>query len=165
MANQTIGSKAMTSYLSFRIGEEMFAADVGKVREILELCPITKIPRAPDYMQGVINLRGKVLPVLDTRVQFGLTASENNLNTCIIVLDVNIEEKELQLGALVDSVEEVLELDAADIESPPSLGSHFNPDYMMGMVKKDQDFIMVLDVDKVFSLEEISHAHELSQRE
>jgi purine-binding chemotaxis protein CheW len=153
----------ITSYLSFRIGKEMFAADVGKVLEILELCPITRVPHAPDYMRGVINLRGKVLPVLDSRIKFGIEVSQDNQDTCIVVLDVAMDGESLQLGALVDSVEEVLELAANVIEPPPSLGSRFNPEYMLGMVKRDESFIMILDVDKVFSDEELTDAFKISK--
>ncbi len=153
----------VTSYLSFQLGGEMFATDVGKVLEILELCPITKVPRSPEYMRGVINLRGKVLPVLDTRIKFGLNAAEDNVDTCIIVLDVNMDGGVIQLGALVDSVEEVLKLSAGDIEPPPSLGSRFNPEYMLGMVKQDDAFIMILNVDKVFDSSELIVAKETSE--
>ncbi|MFW5792718.1 MAG: chemotaxis protein CheW [Bacteroidota bacterium] len=154
----------LTSYLSFQLGDEMFAADVGKVLEILELCPITKVPRSPAYMRGVINLRGKVLPVLDTRIKFGLSATEDSVDTCIVVLDVDMDGESLHLGALVDSVDEVLELGKADIEPPPTLGSKFNPEYLHGMVKKEDVFIMVLDVDKVFSTDELIIAHETAEK-
>lgn len=159
---QTTGT--LTSYLSFQLGDEMFAADVGKVLEILELCPITKVPRSPSYMRGVINLRGKVLPVLDTRIKFGMPATEDNVDTCIVVLDVDMDGESLHLGALVDSVEEVLELGSADIEPPPSLGSKFNPEYIHGMVKRDENFIMILEVDKVFSTDELVIAQEVADK-
>ncbi|MFW5777554.1 MAG: chemotaxis protein CheW [Bacteroidota bacterium] len=148
-------SNVVKSYLSFELGDEMFAADVSKVLEILELRPITKVPRSPSYMRGVINLRGNVLPVLDTRVKFGITAKEDTVDTCIVVLNVMMEGETLTLGALVDSVEEVLELTDGDIEPPPTIGSKFNPEYLHGMVKMDDVFIMVLNVDKVFSTEEL----------
>lgn len=145
----------LTSYLSFQLGEEMFAADVSKVLEILELRPITKVPRSPSYMRGVINLRGSVLPVLDTRIKFGLTPKDDTVDTCIVVLSVLMEGEPLTLGALVDSVEEVLELTENEIEAPPTIGSKFNPEYLKGMVKMDDMFIMVLNVDKVFSTDEL----------
>jgi purine-binding chemotaxis protein CheW len=145
----------LTSYLSFQLGDEMFAADVSKVLEILELRPITKVPRSPSYMRGVINLRGSVLPVLDTRIKFGLTPKEDTVDTCIVVLSVLMEGEPLTLGALVDSVEEVLELSENEIEAPPTIGSKFNPEYLKGMVKMDDMFIMVLNVDKVFSTDEL----------
>lgn len=151
--NKSTGS--LTSYLSFQLGKEMFAADVSKVLEILEMRPVTKVPRSPAYMRGVINLRGSVLPVLDTRIKFGLETKEDTVDTCIVVLNVLMEGETLTLGALVDSVEEVLELTEADIEAPPTIGSKFNPEYLHGMVKMDDTFIMVLNVDKVFSTDEL----------
>lgn len=133
----------------------MFSADVSKVLEILEMRPITRVPRSPSYMRGVINLRGNVLPVLDTRIKFGMPATEDTVDTCIVVLNVVMEGEPLTLGALVDSVEEVLELTETDIEAPPTIGSKFNPEYLHGMVKMDENFIMVLNVDKVFSTDEL----------
>ncbi len=153
--SETKTGGTLTSYLSFRLGEEMFSADVSKVLEILEMRPITKVPRSPSYMRGVINLRGSVLPVLDTRIKFGMPATEDTVDTCIVVLNVIMEGEPLTLGALVDSVEEVLELTEADIEAPPTIGSKFNPEYLHGMVKMDENFIMVLNVDKVFSTDEL----------
>lgn len=162
--SETKTTGTLTSYLSFQLGDEMFASDVGKVLEILELCPITKVPRSPDYMRGVINLRGKVLPVLDTRIKFGLPVTEDNVDTCIVVLDVDMDGEAIQLGALVDSVEEVLELGDSDIEPPPSLGNKFNPEYLHGMVKRDDQFIMVLDVNKVFSTDELVIAQQAAEK-
>ncbi len=153
--SETKATGTVTSYLSFQLGNEMFAADVGKVLEILELRPITKVPRSPEYMRGVINLRGNVLPVLDTRIKFGMEVKEDTIDTCIVVLNVLMEGEPLTLGALVDSVEEVLELGEGDIEPPPSIGSKFNPEYLHGMVKRDENFIMVLNIDKVFSVDEL----------
>ena len=143
------------SYLSFQLGDELFAADVSKVLEILELRPITRVPKAPDYMRGVINLRGSVLPVLDTRIKFGFLAKEDTVDTCIVVLHVNLDGDLITLGAMVDSVEEVLELTDEQIELPPSIGSKFNPEYLKGMYRNDDHFIMILDVDKVFSTGEL----------
>lgn len=157
-------SSNIKSYLSFQLGEEMFAADVSKVLEILELRPITKVPRSPVYMRGVINLRGNVLPVLDTRIKFGIDAREDTKDTCIVVLSVLMEGEPLTLGALVDSVEEVLELGEGDIEPPPTIGSKFNPEYLHGMVKDDENFIMVLNVDKVFSTDELVFVSETTEK-
>ncbi len=162
--SETKTGGTLTSYLSFRLGEEMFSADVSKVLEILEMRPITKVPRSPSYMRGVINLRGSVLPVLDTRIKFGMAATEDTVDTCIVVLNVIMEGEPLTLGALVDSVEEVLELTEADIEAPPTIGSKFNPEYMHGMVKMDDSFIMVLNVDKVFSTDELVMVAETTEK-
>ncbi|MCC5927714.1 MAG: chemotaxis protein CheW [Cyclobacteriaceae bacterium] len=155
MDNTYNSNQLKRSYLSFQLGDEIFAADVSKVLEILELRPITKVPKTPAFMRGVINLRGSVLPVLDTRIKFGLTVKEDTVDTCIIVLLVELDGDMITLGALADSVEEVLELTDDEIELPPSIGSKFNPDYLKGMYRNEDHFIMILDVDKVFNAGEL----------
>ena len=123
---------------------------------ILELTNITKVPKAPDYMKGVINLRGTVLPVIDTRIKFGMTPTEFNVNTCILVLDIDIENESLHVGGLVDAVQEVLEIELNQILPPPNIGSKYRSEFISGMYKlNEEQFIMILDMDKVFSAEEL----------
>ena len=154
----------LTSYLSFKLGDEIFAANVSKVLNILEMTKITKVPRAPEYMKGVINLRGTVLPLVDTRIKFGLPTTEFTANTCILVLDIQIESDTLQVGALVDAVQEVLEIEPNQILPPPNIGSKFHSQFVSGMYKSSEDqFIMILDMDKVFSTEELIKVQESSQ--
>lgn len=143
------------SYLSFHLGEEEFAAHVSKVLNILEMTKITEVPKAPEYMKGVINLRGTVLPVIDTRIKFGMTPTVYTPNTCIVVMEVEITNEIVQVGALVDSVQAVLELEDSEIQPPPSIGSKYKSEFIYGMAKKDEKFIMLLDMDKVFSSDEI----------
>ncbi len=145
----------LNSYLSFNLGEEQFAANVGKVLNILEMTKITEVPKAPDYMKGVINLRGTVLPVVDTRIKFGMSPTIYTNNTCIIVMEIEMEGEQVQVGALVDSVQAVLELDDAEIQPPPSIGSKFKSEFIQGMAKVDDKFIMILNMEKVFSSQEI----------
>jgi len=116
---------------------------------------ITEVPQAPDYMKGVINLRGTVLPVVDTRIKFGMTPTVYTTNTCIIVMEVEMEGEQIQVGALVDSVQAVLEIEDAEIQPPPSIGSKFKSEFIEGMVKVDDHFIMLLNMEKVFSTEDI----------
>ena len=151
---QTIKEESK-SYLSFKLGEETFASNVSKVLNILEMMKITKVPRAPSYMKGVINLRGVVLPVIDTRLKFGMSPIEITPNTCILVLDVKVNDQEVKVGAMVDSVQEVLELYKDDIQPPPSIGSKYESEFIYGMAKSGEEFIMLLDMDKVFSADEI----------
>lgn len=154
----------LTSYLSFKLGDETFAANVSKVLNILEMTKITKVPKAPEYMKGVINLRGTVLPLVDTRIKFGLTATEFTANTCILVLDIKIEDDTLQVGALVDAVQEVLEIEPHQILPSPNIGSKFHSQFISGMYKAtEEQFIMILDMDKVFSTEELMQVSESSQ--
>lgn len=153
MTKETIDK--VNSFLSFNLGEEEFAAHVGKVLNILEMTKITEVPKSPEYMKGVINLRGTVLPVVDTRIKFGMTPTEYTANTCIVVMEVNIEGEEIQVGALVDSVEAVLEISDNQIQPPPGLGSKYKSEFIYGMAKVDEKFIMLLDMDKVFSSDEV----------
>ncbi len=152
MVNETaLKSK---SYLSFKIGSELFAAHVSKVLNILEMTRITKVPRAPEHMLGVINLRGAVLPVIDTRIKFGMPTTEQTDETCIIVCEVIIDSETVRVGALVDGVEEVVEIEKDEILPPPSIGSQYNTDFIQGVMNIDEKFIMVLDMDKIFSTED-----------
>lgn len=155
--------KLLDSYLSFKLGEELFAANVAKVLNILEMVKITKVPKAPEYMKGVINLRGNVLPVIDTRKKFGMTPTEFTKNTCILVLDIIVDGENMQVGALVDSVQEVLEIKEESIQPPPNIGSKYRSEFIFGMAKQNEDFIMLLDMDKVFSLEDITDLKEQTE--
>lgn len=145
----------INSYLSFNLGDEEFATHVGKVLNILEMTDITEVPRAPDYMKGVINLRGTVLPVIDTRIKFGMLPTVYTPNTCIVVMEVEMDGDTVQVGALVDSVQAVLELDDAQIQPPPSIGSKYKSEFIYGMAKNNEKFIMLLNMEKVFSSDEI----------
>ncbi len=156
MASATISDTRQ--YLTFKLGEEVFALEVANVREILEFIPITKVPRTPDFMTGVINLRGSVVPVTDMRLKFGMSETEKTVNTCIIVVEVNIEGEKALLGALVDSVQEVFELEAQQIEPPPRLGLGMKTEFIEDMGKRDNQFVIILDIDKVFSMEELDIA-------
>jgi len=150
-------TKALNSYLSFKLGEEIFAANVSKVLNILEMTKITKVPKAPPYMKGVINLRGTVLPVIDTRIKFGLSATEMTANTCILVLEVEVEDDHLQVGGLVDSVQEVLEIEDHQILPPPNIGNRFRSEFITGMYKlNEEQFIMLLNMDKIFSVDDLT---------
>lgn len=146
----------INSFLSFKLGEEEFAAHVGKVLNILEMTKITEVPRAPEYMKGVINLRGTVLPVIDTRIKFGMPPTAYTTNTCIIVLDIDMDGESIHVGALVDSVQAVLEFDSSNIMPAPSIGSKYRSEFIEGVVNVDDNFIMILNMDAVFSSDELS---------
>ncbi|MBU8891917.1 MAG: chemotaxis protein CheW [Bacteroidales bacterium] len=146
----------INSYLSFKLGDEEFALHVDKVLNILEMTSITEVPKAPDYMKGVINLRGTVLPVVDTRLKFGLTETVYTDKTCIIVLELNLENQKVFVGSLVDEVLSVLEIESGGIQDPPSIGSKYRAEFINGMVKVDEKFIMILDMEMVFTLDELN---------
>ena len=143
-------------YLTFKLGGEVFATDVAKVREVLDFTTITKIPRTPDFMSGVINLRGNVVPVVDLRLCFEMSKTEKTVNTCIVVVEMLVEGAPTVIGALADSVEEVIDLEPEQIQPAPKIGTQIRTDFIKGMGKRDAQFIMILDIDRVFSEEELS---------
>lgn len=154
MSNSAINETRQ--YLTFKLDNEFYAMDVGQVREILEFISLTKIPQTPPFVKGVINLRGKVVPVVDMRLKFGMTQTEKTVNTCIIVVEITFNEELIIIGALVDAVQEVVELEPSQIEPPPKMGSRLKTEFIKGMGKIDDNFIIILDVDKVFSVEELN---------
>ncbi|MDD5758158.1 MAG: chemotaxis protein CheW [Desulfobulbaceae bacterium] len=150
------GITETVQYLTFKLGDEIFAIDVSKIREILELTSITKVPQTPEFMRGVINLRGSVVPVIDLRLNFGMACTEQTVNTCIIVVEVSLDDEIVVLGALADSVQEVVEMEPDKIEPAPHLGTKLNTEFIKGMGKIDNDFVMILDIDKVFASDDIA---------
>ena len=152
----TENKNQIKSYLTFKLGNEEFAAHVSKVLNILEMTPITKVPKAPDYLKGVINLRGAVLPVIDTRIKFGMPETEYTNNTCIIVLDIDVDGESVHVGAIVDSVQAVLEIDNNQIMPLPTLGSRYKSEFIIGMAKVDERFIIILNMDAIFTVDEIT---------
>lgn len=147
-------------YLTFRLDDEIFGIDVGQVREILDFTTITKIPQTPDFMRGVINLRGSVVPVVDMRLKFGMGPTEKTVDTCIVVVEVSLDGETTIIGALADAVQEVFELEPSQIEPAPRIGTRLRTEFLKGMGKRDNRFIMILDIDKVFSLEELALVQE-----
>ena len=150
------GIAETVQYLTFKLNDEVFALDVAKVREILEVTNITKVPQTPDFMRGVINLRGSVVPVIDMRLKFGMSRTEQTVNTCIIVVEVDLDGDTTILGALADSVQEVVELEPDRIEPAPHIGVKLNTEFIRGMGKIDDHFVMILEIDKLFSSEDLS---------
>ena len=143
-------------YLTFRLDEEIFALEIGKVREVLDFTAVTKVPRTPEFMRGVINLRGSVVPVVDMRLKFGMPRTDKTVNTCIIIVEIVLDKETTILGALADSVQEVLELEPDQIEPAPRIGTRLNTEFIQGMGKREEQFIILLDIDRVFSSEEIA---------
>jgi len=150
------GITETTQYLTFKLDEEIFALDISKVKEVLDFTEITKIPKTPEFMKGVINLRGGVVPVVDMRLKFGMSETAKTVNTCIIIVEVTIEGETTVLGALVDSVQEVMDLEPGQIEPAPRIGTRLRTEFIRGMGKRDNHFIMILDIDKVFSADELA---------
>ena len=142
-------------YLTFTLENEQYAVDVAKVREVLEETPLTKIPRMPEFMKGVINIRGSVVPVIDLRLKFGMEEGERTVDTAIIVMDINAEDTTITAGCLADSVQEVIDILPENIEGAPKLGTKVDTNFIQGMGKRDDQFIIILDIDKVFQQDEL----------
>jgi len=150
------GIMEMTQYLTFKLEDEVFALDISKVREVLDFTAITKVPKTPEFMRGVINLRGSVVPVVDLRLKFGMSRTEKTVNTCIIITEVTVDNETTVLGALADSVQEVMDLGPDHIEPAPKIGTRLNTEFIRGMGKRDNTFVIILDIDKVFSIDELA---------
>lgn len=151
-------------YLTFTLEGEQYALSVLKVREVLEFTKITKIPRTAAYMKGVINLRGSGVPVIDLRVKFGMQELEASKDTSIIVMEVDGTDGNVVIGALADSVQEVIELEPSQIEPAPRFGTKLATDFILGMGKKDDAFIILLDIDKIFSSDEVNLLNKLEKQ-
>ncbi len=149
-------STTLRQYLTFTLDKELYAMDIAKVREVLEYTEITRVPRTPEFLRGVINVRGRAVPVVDMRLKFGMTRTVPTVNTCIIISEVELDGESTVLGALADSVQEVFDLEPDQIEPAPRLGARINSDFIDGMGKQGEDFIIILNIDKVFSAEELS---------
>jgi purine-binding chemotaxis protein CheW len=145
-----------TQYLTFNLGEEVFALDIGQVKEVLDFATATRIPRTPDFVRGVINLRGIVVPVVDLRLKFGMSKTEQTVSTCVIITEIVVDGEPTVVGALADSVLEVIDLDAGQIEPAPRLGTRLNSEFISGMSKQHDRFIILLDIDRIFTSDEIA---------
>ena len=143
-------------YLTCGVGDETFALNVVQVREVLDLCPFAKVPNMPPYVRGMISVRGKAVPVIDLRVKFGMAPAEATDSTRIVVLEVVVDGKSLVIGALADRVYEVAALDAGDIEPPPEIGIQWRSDIIRGIGRRNDRFVIVLNLNKVFSMDDLS---------
>jgi purine-binding chemotaxis protein CheW len=145
-----------SQYMTFKLGAELFAINVAQVREVLEVAQITKVPTAPRYMRGVVNVRGQSTPVVDLRLKFGLPESADTVHTRIIVMELDLDGEPTVLGGIADSVHEVIELEPGSINPPPRIAMRWRTDFIQGMGKRGDDFIIILDVNAVFSSEELA---------
>jgi purine-binding chemotaxis protein CheW len=145
-----------SQYMTFKLGNELFAINVAQVREVLEVSTITRVPTAPDYMRGVVNVRGKSTPVVDLRVRFGLPIANDTVATRIIVMELLLDGETTVLGGMADSVHEVIELDPSNINPPPSIAMRWRTDFIQGMGRRGDDFVIILDINAVFASEELA---------
>ncbi|MFC1811681.1 chemotaxis protein CheW [Thermodesulfobacteriota bacterium] len=143
-------------YLTFTLASEEYGIAILKVKEIIGIMPITTIPRTPDFVKGVINLRGKVIPVIDLRLRFDMEAMDYTERTCIIVVEIDGSGGTVLVGIVVDSVSEVLSIKGGDLVEAPTFGIQLNTDYISGMAKTEEGVKILLDIDRVMTAEEIS---------
>jgi len=143
-------------YLTFCLEKEEYGISILKVKEIIGLMPITSVPRTPAFVKGVINLRGKVIPVIDLRLKFGMGEIPYTDRTCIIVVEIDSDNNTVLIGIVVDAVSEVLNIKEEDVEETPAFGTKLNTEYILGMAKMEGGVKILLDIDKVLSNEEIS---------
>ena len=155
--DQTV--KAMTDkegkYLTFSLANEEYGIGILKIKEIIGMMPVTTVPRTPEIVKGVINLRGKVIPVVDLRLRFKMEPIDYTDRTCIIVVEIESQTGTVQIGAVVDSVSEVLNVGADDIEETPSFGTKLDTEYILGMAKMEGGVKILLDIDKVLTSDEL----------
>jgi purine-binding chemotaxis protein CheW len=145
----------ITEYLTFTLGREVFALGIASVREVLEVTDLTVIPRTPEFMRGVINLRGSAVPVMDMRMKFGMSKSRETVDTCIIIAEVDVGGEKSAIGGLVDSVREVLHIPESAVEPAPPMGAAVDTRYIKGMARVGEEFIILVDMGKVFSADEL----------
>ena len=154
---------SIKQYVTFCLAEELFGVEVSRTREILSVISVTSVPQTPDYMLGVINLRGQVVPVIDMRLKLGLSAADETQDTCIIVVEVLVDGEPIVVGALADAVREVLEIKSDAIEPPPRLGTRLNTEFIKGMGKVAEEFLILLDIDKIFNSDELALVQEIAE--
>lgn len=151
----TAGTEQDNSYLTFELSGELFSISVFKVIEIIEYPEVTKVPNSPKYLLGVLNLRGNVIPLVDTRQKFSMDIASHDKDTSVIIMELNIEGEKMLVGGLVDKVLDVINLNKDQIKPSPTLGSKYKPEFILGMGESNDKFYMLVDIDKVFSTDEI----------
>ena len=150
-------AEVIKQYLTFRIGNENYGLELSQTREIIEYSGITEVPLMPNFLRGVINLRGEVVPVIDLAVRLGRKSIEVQKRTCIIVVELQNNEQNHVLGLLADSVSEVIEMNDENIEDAPSFGANIRADFIQGIAKRDDEFVVLLDANNALSIRELAH--------
>lgn len=149
-------------YLTFRLSAENFAIEILKVREVLDFTEPTHVPRSPDFLVGVINLRGNVVPVVDMRVILGMPKNALSIESCIIIIEISVFDESILVGALADSVQEVVEISEGAIDPPPKIGTKLKTEFLKGIGKVNSEFVMILNMDRILSIEELDVVERLS---
>lgn len=163
--SESICNSKHHQYLTFRLGEEMFALDVSRVREVLDISTITKVPRSPDFMRGVINVRGSVVPVIDMRMKFEMPKAEQTVDTRIVVMEIALDGDLTTIGTLADAVHNVMDIAITNIEPPPKIGGKWNNEFIKGIGHHNEAFIIILNMDRIFSAQELAMVEKSQEKE
>lgn len=153
---EEFNSFELQQFFTFTLDKELFALRIAAIREVLELPAITRIPRAPSFMLGVVNLRGNTVPVIDLRRKFGMHEAEHTVDTSIVIIETLLEDEPTLLGALVDAVSEVVDIPFENIEPAPRMGTMVKSDFIKGIYSQNGQFVTILDLERIFSIEELS---------
>lgn len=153
------------TYFVFQVQKEIFTVPVSRVMNVLELMTPSRIPETPAYLEGIVNVRGELLPVIDSRVKFGMKKTELAAEACIIVLEIQAQQDYFKLGLIVDKARDVIEAKEDDIKSVPDMGLDLNPDYVIGIINRDEEVILLLDIDKIFNQKEIADIKQLKENQ
>lgn len=160
-ADNEVGLALAGKYLTFFLADEEYGLKILKVQEIIQMQTITRVPRTPDFVRGVINLRGKVIPVVELRKKFDLPTVEDSGKTCIIVVQIQQQSEVVIMGIIIDEVREVLDIAAENIEEAPSFGASIDTDFILGMGKIEQSVKILLDIDRVLSNSEVETLNQM----
>ena len=161
----TVNQAKEGKYLTFALGSEEYGLEILKVREIIGIMDITAVPQTPDYVKGVINLRGQVIPVVDLRSKFSMETTEVTEETCVIVVEISQEGRQISTGLVVDRVSEVLDISSENIEEAPNFGGNVNTDFILGMAKIESTVKTLLDIDRVLSSVDISGISDMDKNQ
>jgi purine-binding chemotaxis protein CheW len=156
MTEVKVKKEEACTYFIFQVAKELFAVEVGRVRNVLELIEASRIPETPDYLMGIINVQGDLLPVVEARKKFNLKGGDYSRDACILSISIESKSEKFRLGLKVDRARDVLKVQKNEIESVPDMGLNLNPDYVKGIINKNQEIIFILDIDEIFSHEEVT---------
>ena len=156
-----IANLESTQYVTFELDDELYALEISKVQSVVDFVKPTKVPKTPDFMSGVVNLRGRVVPIIDLRLKFGLSKCLQTIDSCIIMVEFTLDEEATIMGILADSVKAVIDLESDCIEPAPKIGTRLKTEFIKGMGKRENSIIIILDLDKIFSTDEFSFMQEV----
>lgn len=154
-----------TTYFVFQVNEEAFTVPVLRVANVLELMTPSRIPETPEYLEGIVNIRGELLPVIDSRIKFGMKKTTRTADACIIVLEIYAKQDNFRIGLIVDKARDVIEVKKDQVERVPDMGLNLNPDYVKGVINRNEEIILMLDIDEIFSQKEVTEINQIKENQ